>query len=102
MTLTQIGAFCVVNIGEIFILYAGFKYQYRRGWNKIFALLIGEIPIAMLTVLPVTLTIGAAQLRLSSFESLRLRNWPVVSPSFAPTRWELSPPANSQYRILFN
>jgi H+-transporting ATPase len=55
----QIGAFCLVTIGifvlaEIFVLYAGFRYQYRRGLNNI---LIGAI--AMPTVLSVTLAVGA-------------------------------------------
>ncbi|KAF8812585.1 plasma membrane H+-transporting ATPase [Phlegmacium glaucopus] len=65
--LAQIGAFCLVTIGifvlaEIFVLYAGFRYQYRRGLNNILVLLIGGIPIAMPTVLSVTLAVGATQL----------------------------------------
>ena len=65
--LAQIGSFCLVTIGifvlaEIFVLYAGFKYQYRRGLDDILVLLIGGIPIAMPTVLSVTLAVGAQQL----------------------------------------
>ena len=65
--LAQIGSFCLFTVGifveaEIFILYAGFGYQYQRGLNKILVLLIGGIPIAMPTVLSVTLTVGATQL----------------------------------------
>jgi len=65
--LAQIGSFCLVTIGifvlaEIFVLYAGFRYQYRRGLNNILVLLIGGIPIAMPTVLSVTLAVGATQL----------------------------------------
>ncbi|CAA7261199.1 unnamed protein product [Cyclocybe aegerita] len=65
--LAQIGSFCLVTIGifviaEIFVLYAGFRYQYRRGLNAILVLLIGGIPIAMPTVLSVTLAVGATQL----------------------------------------
>jgi len=65
--LAQIGSFCLVSIGifviaEIFCLYAGFRYQYRRGLNNILVLLIGGIPIAMPTVLSVTLAVGAQQL----------------------------------------
>ena len=65
--LAQIGAFCLVTIAifvvaEIFVLYAGFRYQYRRGLNNILVLLIGGIPIAMPTVLSVTLAVGATQL----------------------------------------
>ncbi|CAA7261133.1 unnamed protein product [Cyclocybe aegerita] len=38
--LAQIGSFCLVTIGifvlaEIFVLYAGFRYQYRRGLDNI-------------------------------------------------------------------
>ena len=65
--LAQIGSFCLVTIGifvlaEIFVLYAGFRYQYRRGLDDILVLLIGGIPIAMPTVLSVTLAVGAQQL----------------------------------------
>jgi H+-transporting ATPase len=65
--LAQIGSFCLVAIGifviaEIFVLYAGFRYQYRRGLDNILVLLIGGIPIAMPTVLSVTLAVGAQQL----------------------------------------
>lgn len=65
--LAQIGSFCLVTIGifviaEIFVLYAGFRFQYRRGLNNILVLLIGGIPIAMPTVLSVTLAVGATQL----------------------------------------
>jgi len=65
--LAQIGSFCLVAIGifviaEIFCLYAGFRYHYRRGLNNILVLLIGGIPIAMPTVLSVTLAVGAQQL----------------------------------------
>jgi P-type E1-E2 ATPase len=41
---------------------AGFRYAYRRGINNLLVLLIGGIPIAMPTVLSVTLAIGAKQL----------------------------------------
>jgi len=65
--LAQIGSFCLVSIGifvlaEIFCLYAGFRYSYRRGLDNILVLLIGGIPIAMPTVLSVTLAVGAQQL----------------------------------------
>jgi len=65
--LAQIGSFCLVSIGifviaEIFCLYAGFRYNYRRGLDNILVLLIGGIPIAMPTVLSVTLAVGAQQL----------------------------------------
>jgi H+-transporting ATPase len=65
--LAQIGLFCLVSIGifvllEILILYADFRYSYRRGLDNILVLLIGGIPIAMPTVLSVTLAVGAQQL----------------------------------------
>ena len=67
MVLARIGSFCLVSIGifvllEILILYADFRYSYRRGLDNILVLLIGGIPIAMPTVLSVTLAVGAQQL----------------------------------------
>ena len=78
--LAQIASFCLVSIGifvvaEIFVLYAGFRYEYRRGLNNILVLLIGGIPIAMPTVLSVTLA-----LVLSNFLSTRPSS-PVSPPS---------------------
>ncbi|KAF8140963.1 HAD-like domain-containing protein, partial [Mycena galopus ATCC 62051] len=63
--LAQIGSFCLVAIGifviaEILVIYAGFKYSYRRGASG--QHLRAHIPIAMPTVLSVTLTVGAQQL----------------------------------------
>jgi len=65
--LAQIGSFCLIAIGifviaEIFVLYAGFRWSYRSGLDNILVLLIGGIPIAMPTVLSVTLAVGAQQL----------------------------------------
>lgn len=65
--LAQIGTFCLASIGifivaEILVMYAGFRFRYRRGINNILVLLIGGIPIAMPTVLSVTLAVGAQQL----------------------------------------
>jgi H+-transporting ATPase len=67
MVLARIGTFCLVSIGlfvllEILILYADFRYSYRDGLDNILVLLIGGIPIAMPTVLSVTLAVGAQQL----------------------------------------
>ena len=50
--LAKIGNFCIICIAifivaEIFVMYAGFRYSYRRGINNILVLLIGGIPIAM-------------------------------------------------------
>ncbi|KAL0579322.1 hypothetical protein V5O48_002655 [Marasmius crinis-equi] len=65
--LAQIGSFCLIAIGlfvflEIVILYPHYHYTYRRGLDNILVLLIGGIPIAMPTVLSVTLAVGAQQL----------------------------------------
>ncbi|ORZ01232.1 E1-E2 ATPase-domain-containing protein [Syncephalastrum racemosum] len=65
--LAKIGNFCLVSIGifvviEILVMYAAFRYSYRRGIDNLLVLLIGGIPIAMPTVLSVTLAIGAKQL----------------------------------------
>lgn len=67
--LFMIGSFCLVSIGifvllEILILYPDnrYGYSYRRGLDNILVLLIGGIPIAMPTVLSVTLAVGAQQL----------------------------------------
>lgn len=67
MVLARIGSFCLVSIGtfvllEILVLYAAYHYTYRRGLDNILVLLIGGIPIAMPTVLSVTLAVGAQQL----------------------------------------
>ncbi|KAF9788221.1 plasma membrane H+-transporting ATPase [Thelephora terrestris] len=65
--LAQIGSFCLVTIGifvvlEIVVLYPAYHYSYRDGLDNILVLLIGGIPIAMPTVLSVTLAVGAQQL----------------------------------------
>jgi H+-transporting ATPase len=57
--LVSIGIFV---IAEIVVLYPAFGYSYRRGLDNILVLLIGGIPIAMPTVLSVTLAVGAQQL----------------------------------------
>ncbi|KIJ24485.1 hypothetical protein M422DRAFT_785858 [Sphaerobolus stellatus SS14] len=69
--LAQIGSFCLVVIGifvlaEILVLYAGFRYDYRRGLDDILVLLIGGIPIAMPTIFssPSTRPSSRVQIRL--------------------------------------
>ena len=59
--LAQIGSFCLVTIGIIviagvFVLYAGFRYRYRAGLDKVsttssFFSSVVLIPIAMPTML---------------------------------------------------
>jgi len=65
--LAKIGNFCLCTISifvliEILVMYPKFHYAYRTGIDNILVLLIGGIPIAMPTVLSVTLAIGAKQL----------------------------------------
>lgn len=62
--LTKIGLFCIVfivvfEIVIIIIMYAKYGYNYRRGIDNVLVLLIGGVPIAMPTVLSVTLALGA-------------------------------------------
>ena len=52
----------IFSISFVVLWSAGFRYNYRRGINNLLVLLIGGIPIAMPTVLSVTLAIGAKQL----------------------------------------
>jgi H+-transporting ATPase len=65
--LRNIGGFCMAYIG-IWILvicavvYGKYEWAYRRGINMILVVLIGGIPIAMPTVLSVTMAIGVNQL----------------------------------------
>ncbi|KAL5061379.1 hypothetical protein RYX36_032983 [Vicia faba] len=65
--LTSIGNFCICSIAigmifEIIIMYPVEHRSYREGINNLLVLLIGGIPIAMPTVLSVTLAIGSHRL----------------------------------------
>ena len=65
--LTAIGGFCIVYILVFLIvlvvtMYAAMNYPYRTGVSNGLVLLIGGVPIAMPTVLSVTLAIGASHL----------------------------------------
>eukprot|EP00271_Cylindrocystis_brebissonii_P000407 TRINITY_DN104_c0_g1_i1.p1 TRINITY_DN104_c0_g1~~TRINITY_DN104_c0_g1_i1.p1 ORF type:complete len:955 (+),score=166.82 TRINITY_DN104_c0_g1_i1:328-3192(+) len=65
--LTSIGSFCIVSIAvgiiiEIIVMYPIQKRKYRDGINNLLVLLIGGIPIAMPTVLSVTMAIGSHKL----------------------------------------
>ncbi|KAJ8753212.1 hypothetical protein K2173_017809 [Erythroxylum novogranatense] len=65
--LTSIGNFCICSIAvgmviEIVAMYAIEKRKYRDGINNLLVLLIGGIPIAMPTVLSVTMAIGSHRL----------------------------------------
>lgn len=65
--LTAIGNFCICSIAvgmilEIIVMYPIQQRSYRTGINNLLVLLIGGIPIAMPTVLSVTLAIGSHRL----------------------------------------
>ncbi|KAK2658201.1 hypothetical protein Ddye_004734 [Dipteronia dyeriana] len=65
--LTAIGNFCICSIAvgiiaEIIIMYPVQRRKYRDGIDNLLVLLIGGIPIAMPTVLSVTMAIGSHRL----------------------------------------
>ncbi|KAK1413108.1 hypothetical protein QVD17_34874 [Tagetes erecta] len=65
--LTSIGNFCICSIAigliiEIVVMYPIQKRSYRNGIDNLLVLLIGGIPIAMPTVLSVTMAIGSHKL----------------------------------------
>ncbi|KAJ4718582.1 Plasma membrane ATPase [Melia azedarach] len=65
--LTAIGNFCICSIAigmviEIIVMYPIQHRQYRSGIDNLLVLLIGGIPIAMPTVLSVTMAIGSHRL----------------------------------------
>lgn len=65
--LTSIGNFCICSIAvgmviEIIVMYPIQKRPYRQGIDNLLVLLIGGIPIAMPTVLSVTMAIGSHRL----------------------------------------
>ncbi|KAG7997243.1 hypothetical protein I3843_01G202300 [Carya illinoinensis] len=65
--LTAIGNFCICSIAvgmilEIVVMFPVQHRSYRNGINNLLVLLIGGIPIAMPTVLSVTLAIGSHRL----------------------------------------
>lgn len=65
--LTAIGNFCICSIVvgmviEIIVMYPIQHRQYRQGIDNLLVLLIGGIPIAMPTVLSVTMAIGSHRL----------------------------------------
>ncbi|BBN05359.1 H+-transporting ATPase [Marchantia polymorpha subsp. ruderalis] len=65
--LTAIGNFCIVSIAvglvvEIIVMFPIQQRKYREGIDNLLVLLIGGIPIAMPTVLSVTMAIGSHRL----------------------------------------
>ncbi|XP_022714754.1 ATPase 9, plasma membrane-type-like isoform X3 [Durio zibethinus] len=67
LVLTAIGNFCICSIAvgmiiEILVMYPIQHRRYRDGIDNLLVLLIGGIPIAMPTVLSVTMAIGSHRL----------------------------------------
>ncbi|KAK9931690.1 hypothetical protein M0R45_018958 [Rubus argutus] len=67
IVLTSIGNFCICSIAigmlvEIIVMYPIQHRKYRDGIDNLLVLLIGGIPIAMPTVLSVTMAIGSHRL----------------------------------------
>jgi len=65
--LTQIGLFCMSYISVwiiilLAVLYGQYHFAYRRGIDMVLVVLIGGVPIAMPTVLSVTMAIGVHEL----------------------------------------
>jgi H+-transporting ATPase len=65
--LTAIGNSCIFSVAigmviEIIVMYPIQQRKYRDGINNLLVLLIGGIPIAMPTVLSVTMAIGSHRL----------------------------------------
>ncbi|KAL3745720.1 hypothetical protein ACJRO7_014786 [Eucalyptus globulus] len=65
--LTAIGNFCICSIAigiaiELIVMYPIQRREYRDGIDNLLVLLIGGIPIAMPTVLSVTMAIGSHRL----------------------------------------
>ncbi|KNA05778.1 hypothetical protein SOVF_187100 [Spinacia oleracea] len=65
--LTSIGNFCIISIAvgmviEIIVMFPIQHRNYREGIDNLLVLLIGGIPIAMPTVLSVTMAIGSHRL----------------------------------------
>ncbi|PWA99366.1 P-type ATPase [Artemisia annua] len=65
--LTSIGNFCICSIAigivvELIVIFGTQHRQYREGIDNLLVILIGGIPIAMPTVLSVTMAIGSHRL----------------------------------------
>nr|AST11796.1 plastid transparent testa 13 [Gossypium hirsutum] len=75
--LTAIGNFCICSIAvgmitEIIVMYPIQDREYRPGIDNLLVLLIGGIPIAMPTVLSVTMAIGSHRLSLQGAITKRM------------------------------
>ncbi|XP_006404985.2 ATPase 5, plasma membrane-type isoform X1 [Eutrema salsugineum] len=75
--LTSIGNFCICSIAlgiivELLVMYPIQRRKYRDGIDNLLVLLIGGIPIAMPTVLSVTMAIGSHRLSLQGAITRRM------------------------------
>ncbi|CAM8961534.1 unnamed protein product [Rhodiola kirilowii] len=75
--LTSIGNFCICSIAigmviEIIVMYPIQHRAYRQGIDNLLVLLIGGIPIAMPTVLSVTMAIGSHRLSMQGAITKRM------------------------------
>ncbi|ESR41914.1 hypothetical protein CICLE_v10011040mg [Citrus x clementina] len=75
--LTAVGEYCICSIvlgliAEIIVMFAIQHREYRTGLNNLLVLLIGGIPIAMPTVLSVTMAIGSKRLSLQGVITKRM------------------------------
>ncbi|WVZ55310.1 LOW QUALITY PROTEIN: hypothetical protein U9M48_005984 [Paspalum notatum var. saurae] len=75
--LRSIGNFCIATIAigifvEVIVMYAVQHCRYRDGIDNLLVLLIGGIPIAMPTVLSVTMAIGSHSLALKGAITKRM------------------------------
>ncbi|ESR41917.1 hypothetical protein CICLE_v10011010mg [Citrus x clementina] len=75
--LSAVGEYCICSIAlgliaEIIVMYAIQHREYRTGLKNLLVLLIGGIPIAMPTVLSVTMAIGSQRLSLKGVITKRM------------------------------
>ncbi|KAH9734189.1 ATPase 11 plasma membrane-type-related [Citrus sinensis] len=75
--LTAVGEYCICSIAlgliaEIIVMFAIQHREYRTGLDNLLVLLIGGIPIAMPTVLSVTMAIGSQLLSLQGVITKRI------------------------------
>lgn len=94
--LTAIGNFCICSIAigmvvEIIVMYPIQHRDYRPGIDNLLVLLIGGIPIAMPTVLSVTMAIGSHRL------AQQVYIWTILSEVKIYVSWSVSA---LQYCIL--
>jgi hypothetical protein len=78
-----------------FVLYAGFQYSCRHGLDNVLIVLIGGVPIAVLTV-PLRWALNSSRsMKPPSPVLMLLRNW-LASPSRALTRRVPYPPTSTR------